>query len=218
MAIKAVLFDACDILYHWPHRGAAFAAFLARQGLPAPADADPAAAVLKRRAMLGELSKEAFFAAYLDHLGVSQGARDEGLRVLTEAQADVEFFAGVTETLRALKVQGLGLGIVTNSYESPATKRAWFARINIDDVWDTFVASSKIGVAKPQAGIYLTALEALGVAPGNAAFVGHEAIELEGAGALGMTTIAFNRDDETVTADHVIDRFPRLLDVVGGRT
>ena len=56
------------------------------------------------------------------------------------------------------------------------------------------------------------------MAPGNAAFVGHEAIELEGAGALGMTTIAFNRDDETVTADHVIDRFPRLLDVVGGRT
>ena len=30
MAIKAVLFDACDILYHRPHRGAAFAAFAAQ--------------------------------------------------------------------------------------------------------------------------------------------------------------------------------------------
>lgn len=214
MAIEAVLFDACDILYHRPRRGAAFAAFLARQGLPEPVDVDPTAQALKRQAMLGELSKEAFFDAFLDHLGVDQDTRDEGRRVLAEAQADVEFFDGVTETLHALKARGLRLGIVTNSYESPETKLDWFARIGIDDAWDTFAASSEIGVAKPQAGVYLAALEPLGVAPSDAAFVGHEAIELEGARALGMTTIAFNRDDETVTADHIIDHFPRLLDVV----
>ena len=47
------------------------------------------------------------------------------------------------------------------------------------------------------------------------AFVGHAAVELEGAKALGMTTIAFNRDDETVEADHVISRFSELAEVLG---
>ncbi len=51
--------------------------------------------------------------------------------------------------------------------------------------------------------------------PQEAAFVGHAAVELAGAKALGMTIIAFNRDDETVTADHVISKFPELLEVMG---
>ncbi|MCH9052512.1 MAG: hypothetical protein IIA72_15795 [Proteobacteria bacterium] len=50
--------------------------------------------------------------------------------------------------------------------------------------------------------------------PGEAAFVGHAAAELAGAKALGMTTIAFNRDDETVRADHVISRFGELPEVL----
>ena len=53
------------------------------------------------------------------------------------------------------------------------------------------------------------------VPPQEAASVGHAAVELAGAKALGMTTIAFNRDDETVTADHVISKFPELLEVMG---
>ena len=34
---------------------------------------------------------------------------------------------------------------------------------------------------------------------------------------MGMTAVAFNRDDETVTADYVIGRFSELLDLLAHR-
>ena len=59
----------------------------------------------------------------------------------------------------------------------------------------------------------VAALTPLSLRPEEAAFVGHAAVELKGAKDLGMTTIAFNRDNETVTADHVISEFSELLNL-----
>ncbi|TET86165.1 MAG: hypothetical protein E3J37_00290 [Anaerolineales bacterium] len=48
----------------------------------------------------------------------------------------------------------------------------------------------------------------------EAAFVGHAVVELAGTETLGVTTIAFIRDDEKVIADYTIDRFPELFDLL----
>ncbi len=184
MTLKAILFDAGDILYHRPRRDKALAAFLNQRGLVPLPPGQPERAELKRRA-------------------------------LDEDQRDVEFFDGVPETLHRLKAAGLRLGVVTNTFDSTATKHGWFARVGIEKVWDSFATSCELKVNKPDARIYLAALEPLDLSPGEAAFVGHAAVELEGAKALGMTTIAFNRDDETVEADHVISRFSELAEVLG---
>ena len=53
MTLKALLFDAGDVLYHRPGRRAAMAAFLDARGLKLfPAD-DPDALALKRQAQIG---------------------------------------------------------------------------------------------------------------------------------------------------------------------
>jgi putative hydrolase of the HAD superfamily len=218
MTIRAALFDACDVLYCRPRKGVALDAFLSRQGLSAPRPGDPTMAALKRRAMVGELSAEAFFESLLTHCGVrGPAALAEGLRVLAEAQADVEFFDGVGETLHRLKSAGLLLGVVTNTYVSVQAKLRWLAEIGIDRVWDAFAASSELKVAKPDPAIYRAALEIIDVPAADACFVGHAADELDGARATGLTTVSFNRDDETVSADHDIARFSDLLGVVGSR-
>ena len=216
MTLKAILFDAGDILYHRPRRGKALAAFLEERGLvPLPPD-QPQRADLKRRAHAGEISKDEHHDALLELCGVTDPAeRAEGRRALDDDQRDVEFFAGVPETLHRLKAAGLRLGVVTNTFDSTATKHGWFARVGIEKVWDSFATSCELKVNKPDARIYLAALEPLHLAPEKAAFVGHAAAELAGAKALGMTTIAFNRDDETVEADHIISRFSELPEVLG---
>ena len=66
---------------------------------------------------------------------------------------------------------------------------------------------------KPDPEIYLAALDPLGVAPENAFFVGHAQYEIDGAKALGMTTIRFNPDPDCTVSDHLIARFPDLLDI-----
>lgn len=133
---------------------------------------------------------------------------------MDEDQRDIVFFEGVAETLHRLKALGLRLGVVTNTFDATNDKLGWFRHVGIDSVWDSFATSCELKVCKPDPRIYLAALNPLDLCPEEAAFVGHAAVELEGAKALGMTTIAFNRDDETVTADHIIIRFPELLDLV----
>lgn len=85
-------------------------------------------------------------------------------------------------------------------------------------MWDSFATSCELKICKPDAGIYLAALELLRVRPDEAAFVGHAKQELQGAKDLGLTTIAFNTDDATVTVDYIISRFPQLLDVARVRS
>ena len=215
MTLRAVFFDAGDVLYHRPRRGARLAAFLAEQGLAAPPNS-PEAGELKRQAHAGEISKEDYYDAVLALYGVpSPAARLEGRRVMDAEQGDIEFFEGVPETLHRLKAAGLRLGVVTNTFNSTKEKLDWFRKVGIDSLWDSFATSFELKFCKPDARIYLAALEPIGVPPQEAAFVGHTAVELAGAKALGMTIIAFNRDDETVTADHVISKFPELLEVMG---
>ena len=215
MTLKAILFDAGDILYHRPRRGEALAAFLKERGLVPIAPGRPERADLKRRAHAGEISKDEHHDAVLELSGVTDPAeRIDGRRVMDDDQSDVEFFDGVPETLHRLKAAGLRLGVVTNTFDSTAAKLGWFARVGIEKLWDSFANSCEVKVNKPDARIYLAALEPLNLAPQDAAFVGHAAAELAGAKALGMTTIAFNRDDETVEADHIISRFSELPEVL----
>ena len=62
------------------------------------------------------------------------------------------------------------------------------------DRFDAVVFSYQLGVRKPDARIYERALEAIGVAPGDAIFVGDGGSdEHRGARALGMTTVLVTR-------------------------
>ncbi len=216
MTLKAILFDAGDILYHRPRRGDALGAFLNQRGLVPIAPGHPERVELKRRAHAGEISKEEHHDAVLEMCGVTDSAdRIDGRRIMNEDQRDIEFFDGVPETLHRLKETGLRLGIVTNTFDSTTAKLGWFTKVGIEKLWDSFATSCELKVNKPDARIYMAALEPLDLLPEEAAFVGHAAVELEGAKTLGMTTIAFNRDNESITADHVISKFPELFDVVG---
>ena len=216
MALKAALLDAGDVLYHRPRRRIALTAFLEERGLkPLPAD-DPEALALKRRAHGGEISREEYFDAVLGLCGLrDRAAFPEGRRIQDTAQIDIEFFDGVPETLHRLKDAGARLGVVTNTHDSTASKRKWFRKVGIDTLWDSFATSCELHLCKPEPGIYLAALAPLDLYPEDTAFVGHAAAELAGAKSLGMTTVAFNGDNESVTADHVISEFPDLIGVMG---
>ncbi|MEO3431473.1 HAD-IA family hydrolase [Pelagibius sp. CAU 1746] len=216
MTISAILFDAGDVLYSKPRRAAALAIFLEERGIPAPVNDDPAVKKLRLDAHAGKMTEQEFFERLLAHYGVTD-PKDvaEGIELLHRQQRDVDFFEGVPETLHELKRNGFKLGIVTNTYNSKAEKFRWFRPLGIDTVWDSYANSCDLKVIKPEPEIYLAALEPLGLAPEQAAFVGHAQRELDGAKALGMTTIMFNPDPDCVEADHSIGSFSDLLNLPG---
>jgi putative hydrolase of the HAD superfamily len=96
---------------------------------------------------------------------------------------------GARETVAGLRARGIKVGLITVcSEEVPA---AW-PESELAGLFDAETFSSDCGLVKPDAEIYLSTLEALGVAPGEALFVGDGANdELGGAERVGMTPVLF---------------------------
>lgn len=213
MEVKALLFDAGDLLYHRPRKGERLAAFLAELDLSPSSASRRERDELRALAMVGKIARQAYQVEVLRSYGIHRaGDLARGRRVLEEDDADVAFFDGVKETLLALKKRGLLLGVVTDTYHPTTVKLGWCEREGIGHVWDTFISSCEVGVHKPDPRIYRMALDELGIEPEEAAFVGHKASELQGAKAVGMTTVAFNYGED-VEADFYIERFNELLEV-----
>jgi putative hydrolase of the HAD superfamily len=209
--LRAILFDAGDILYFRPNKGRRLNAFLGELGLdPAkPSLADKQA--LKTRAFCKEISQDAYREGLLKLYGVrGQEQIERGKQVLEEEDNAVQFFDGVKDTLIALREQGFFLGIITDTAQPASVKLRWFDRAGIAHVWDTVISSCDLGVSKPDPRIYHAALRQLSVRPDEAVFVGHKISELDGANAVGMTTVAFNYD-AGARADFYIEHLGELL-------
>lgn len=212
--MQAVFFDASGVLYRRRRRYRHLLAFLRRHGLPAPSPAELQGirARIRRHEPAAAAGRDARYDVFLVALGVSDPAQQaEGRRVLTLEASEITLFPGVADTLRTLKARGFKLGVITNTMTPSLEKRRWLENSGIDVPFDSFIASCEAGVAKPNPRIYEVALAQCRVSPGASLFVGHDAIELAGARAAGMKTVAFGGAAD-VAADEHIARFAELLE------
>ena len=94
---------------------------------------------------------------------------------------------GIVEMLRALKARGLRLAIVSNATDLDAAP--WHG-YDLARYFDAFVFSHQVGLMKPDPRIYALACQRLGVAPGEALFVGDGGSdELRGASEAGIQPV-----------------------------
>jgi HAD superfamily hydrolase (TIGR01509 family) len=209
-SIRAVLFDAGDILYHRPDKGAGFRAFLDELRLQ-NGDHVEEKDLLTQQAYRGRIDQDQYREAVLRLYGITEPEQlERGKQILEADDNSVELMEGVPETLLALKRRGYLLGIVTDTANPVHTKLRWFEGGGIGHIWDSIISSREVGTRKPDPQIYRAALEQLGTAPAQVVFVGHKASELAGARQVGMQTIAFNYDPDA-EADYFIEDFPELL-------
>lgn len=211
--IRALIFDAGDILYFRPQRGHGFAAFLKELGLEIRPDHTQQKKAIEYQAYRGQITHDEYREAVVGIYGVTQPEQmARGKQALIDDDSNVAFFEGVPETLCALKEKGYLLGIVTDTANSLSSKLNWFERGGFGHVWDSIISSMDVGTRKPDAKIYHAALRQLGLTADQVVFVGHRAAELEGARAVGMKTVAFNYDQDA-RADYFIQEFSDLLKV-----
>lgn len=211
--VRALLFDAGDILYHRPNGGRRLHLFLNELGIADKEIPKAEKKELRDQAFQGSISQIQYREAILHLYGVTNPELvARGSRAMEEDEKGIEFFKGVRETLKALKEKGYMLGIVTDTANPIHVKLSWFERGGFGHVWDSIISSQEIGVEKPDPRIYAAALQQLGLSAQQAVFVGHSPEELDGAHAIGMKTIAFNYG-ETAKADFYIGKFSDLLSV-----
>lgn len=117
-----------------------------------------------------------------DRLGLDDDALVERVteRFVDDALAKIRGNAPLLRTLGAR----YRLGLVSNFYGNLSTV---CADCGIRDLFSVILDSVTVGCAKPDAGIFLKAVEALGLAPAGALFVGDSLPrDMAGARAVGM--------------------------------
>jgi putative hydrolase of the HAD superfamily len=210
---RAILFDVGDVLYRRPRHRPNLKKYLIELGLDQVSPAREKWDALAQQAFLGKIKPDQFRESHLRLLGISQPEEiARGKQILIEDENEIEFFPGVRETLLDLKAKGYLLGIITDAFQPVTVKLRWLELGGLGAVWDSFISSQEMGIRKPDPEIYRVALRQLGVNASEAAFVGHEAKELDGAKSLGMQTIAFNYE-QAAKADYYLKTFSDLLDV-----
>jgi putative hydrolase of the HAD superfamily len=138
---------------------------------------------------------------YLDHWSPTSRARPDARRVL-----------------HALKEQGLKTGLLSNTHWPREQHEEWLARDGLLDLLDARVYTSDLEHVKPHPDAFGALLDAVGVQPQRAVFVGdrlHD--DVAGAKALGMRAVWVRNDvvpSYDVEPDAVVDELAELVDVV----
>ncbi len=125
------------------------------------------------------------------------------LKIAKNEIADVEreFFAGdivdhsILDYLRSLRPRFV-TGLISNAWSD---MREYLVRKKMDDAFEYLTISAEVGVAKPEAKIYLLALEQAKVQPEAAVFVDDVPANIEACEQVGMKGILFKDPQEAMT-------------------
>jgi putative hydrolase of the HAD superfamily len=116
--------------------------------------------------------------------------------------------------LDSLRDRGLKTGLVSNAFDPGWLLHRDLEQMGLAERLDVAVFSSEVGLRKPHPDIFERALEALGVEPEAALFVGDRLYEdIRGAAELGMTTaqaLWFRADEHPDGAEPDYQAFTQL--------
>jgi putative hydrolase of the HAD superfamily len=186
--VEAVLFDFGGVLADSPFR--AFARYEAQQGLPpgflrslnATNHHDNAWARLERN----ELDFDAFCHAY-ESEAAAAGGRVDARALFAMMVGDIRW--EMVEAVRRCRRQ-FKTGLLTNNFVTPDGAGGRSAATGeVLDLFDVVVASSEVGVRKPDPRFYELACRRLEVRPERAVFLDDLGVNLKPARAMGMMTI-----------------------------
>jgi putative hydrolase of the HAD superfamily len=91
---------------------------------------------------------------------------------------------GVADAVRLLSQEGVRVAVVSNS---DGSVRDSLGRAGLLDLFEFVIDSHEVGVSKPDPGIFLAALERMGLEPGDAWYIGDSVFhDVNGARAAGL--------------------------------
>jgi epoxide hydrolase-like predicted phosphatase len=175
---------------------ASFRAFCEAEGLEPEAvrerfRSDPEARALLAQLETGALAVAEFeprFAALLE----VESERLIG-RLFGTMEPDAEMLDGV----RAARRAGVRTGLLSNSWGDALA----YDDALLEELFDAWVISSRVGLRKPDPAIYALAAERLGLAPAACVFVDDLPGNLKPARALGMATVLHRGDAGATLAE-----------------
>jgi len=216
MTIRGILFDAAGVFYRRPEATSAYVANLLKArglAMDLPAEERLRQKKLRSQANMGQLSPDQYWGELLLMFGIADPEERQALVDQIHGHSDnVLPIPGGREALVGLKKRGFLLGIVTDTIYPIERKMGWLEQVGVAEFIDIVSCSTVVGAHKPEPAIYLDALRQAGLAPDEAAFVGHDADELDGAHRAGMATVAVHHEPGA-RADYYAQSLVDLLNI-----
>ena len=216
MVIRGIFFDAAGVFYYRPMSTDGYASNLLKQkGYATELSAEDRMRqkALRSQANSGRLSPDEYWDRFLLMRGVAAAEERRTLvGKINDHSNQVLPLPGGREALAGLRQRGFVLGIVTDTMYPIEWKMRWLDTVGVAEFIDVVACSTVLGAHKPDPAIYLNALQQAHLTPGESAFVGHDAEELEGARKAGMATVAVNYGPDAM-ADYYARSLVDLLNV-----
>ena len=198
MGVKAVIFDLDGTLasFNLDYKAvrAEVRGYLMNMGVPA--------SVLSVNESIFEMLRktEIFLKNSGNPLKVMEEIRNEALAIAEkyelEAAMSTSLLPGVVETLKALKQEGLKIGLCTINSEK--STNYILKRFGIADFFDAVVPRDKVNYVKPDPAHLEVALKALGVAAKEAVVVGDGSVDMRSAKELKAIAVGLPTGVSTI--------------------
>lgn len=202
---RAVCFDVdFTLIYPGPvFKGAGYRSAGARHGLILD-DARFDGAVASAAPLLETdeaLYDEEIFLGYTRRIIEHMGGQGPGVALCARELYDewgrchhFELYDDVTDVLEELARSGLAIGLISNSHRCLESFQSHFG---LRDLVTAAVSSFEHGYLKPHPSIFRTALEKLGVDPGETLMVGDSVRQdVDGARGVGMRAVLLHRGED----------------------
>ena len=200
MSIEAVIFDFGGVILALPDK-AHLEAWARRLGLSQGALTDALWGENWRAFERGQIDDE----VYHRRMGRALGFPDlEAVNVfLAEFYADERPFPRMLDLIERLCESGrVKLALLTNAFvgQDQVARRKW--GLDLRAIFDVYVNSAEVGLAKPDPAIYELTLARLGVSPDEAIFIDDGLVNVQAAARLGIQIIHMDSPEalETVIA------------------
>ena len=150
----------------------------------------------------------------LNRLGRSDNVESLFTAYITAYMSKVEMFPEVQATLSALKINGIRLGIATNS--SPDVVEEVLQNYDMLHFFQIVVTPAHVGSVKPSHAYAAFVTEQTGAAPHRIMFVGNHAEDMMTARNMGSTAILVRRGSdkqEEVMPDYIVKTLKEILPI-----
>jgi len=135
-----------------------------------------------------------------------------------EATSRLAVYDDARALLSSLKFRGYRVGVITNAIFPGHLFQPLVNELGLSGYIDAFVSSADLGVAKPNAGIYLHTLKAIGCEAHETLFVGDRVeTDIAGARAAGLRAVLIRRGERPRDASGylVIEHLSALNELLG---
>lgn len=191
--IKAVIFDLGNVLIEWPNNSPIYNYIADRFGLEFE-DARKRIKALVEHVKIGKMSEKEFWTKFFNSYKkpLPKDWKDLWQKKFRECSKLNEEAMSVVKKLKANRYK---LVTITNTVPSHYD---WVEKMGWHDPFDIVIASCKVGVAKPDLGIFKLALKELGLKGSDCVFIDNMEEHVEAANHLGIRTILYKADEHKI--------------------